>query len=247
VALRDFVRQYSDLNGHDLSTLEQSTLSTVHRDQLVSDTRGLRIDAILQKLGNEMPLQKSIKIRFEILEELNEAITSDTSDTSPALSDSQNQVAQLYDEVEQQHHRLKWDTAIYRVLVLLTGQRFNDVREELLDLLGDETDELLQLRQHQLDLLEHLQLRMRENHFAIKFYKQYGKAESKALREHEEIGKELVNVKEGVLGVLDGIIKDLQREDLASLRELFGVQLDKLRKVLQEDRDIAEAFASGDG
>jgi len=115
-----------------------------------------------------------------------------------------------------------------------------------LDLLGDETKDLLELRQHQVDLLQHLQTRRRENTFVVKFYQKYGKSDSKALREHEEMGKELVEVNDGLLRLLDGIIEDLKRDDLTPLRERFGVQLDKLRKVLQEDKDIAKLFPSDD-
>jgi uncharacterized protein with PIN domain len=243
-ASRQFVWQYSDFNGADLTFLEQSTLSAVHRNQLVSDTSGLDVDAILKRLdSHEGPLHKSIRIRFEILEEFKKVITEDTS---PSLTDSRNQAAQLYDEVEQQHYRLIGDTAIYKVVTQLDGRRFNDVRENLLDLLGDETEDLLELRQHQVDLLQHLQTRIRENKFVVKFYQKYGKSDSNALREHEEMGRELVDVNDGLLRLLDGIIEDLKRDDLTPLRERFGNQLDKLRKVLKEDKDIAKLFPSDD-
>jgi hypothetical protein len=243
-ASQQFVWQYSDFNSVDLTFLEQSTLSALHRNQLVSDTSGLDVDAILKRLNNyEVPLHKSIRIRFEILEEFKKAITEDTS---PTLTDSRNQAAHLYDEVEQQHYRLTGDIAIYKVVTQLNDRRFNDVREDLLDLLGDETKDLLELRQHQVDLLQHLQTRRRENKFVVKFYQQYGKSDSKALREHEEMGKELVEVNDGLLRLLDGIIEDLKRDDLTPLRERFGVQLDKLRKVLREDKDIAKLFPSDD-
>jgi hypothetical protein len=132
------------------------------------------------------------------------------------------------------------------VVKQLNGRRFNDVREDLLDLLGDETKDLLELRQHQVDLLQHLQTRRRENKSVVNFYQKYGKSDSKAMREHEEMDKELVEVNDGLLRLLDGIIEDLKRDDLTPLRERFGVQLDKLRKVLQEDKDIAELFPSDD-
>jgi hypothetical protein len=204
----------------------------------------LDVNALLRRLdSHEGPLDKSIRIRFEILEEFKKAITKDIS---PTLTDSRNQAAQLYDEVEQQHYRLTGDTAIYKVLKQLNGRKFNDVREGLLDLLGDETKDLLELRQHQVDLLQHLQTRTREHKFVVHFYQKYGKSDSKALREHEEMGKELVEVNGGLLQLLTGIIEDLKRDDLTPLRERFGVQLDKLRKVLQEDKDIEKLFPSYD-
>ena len=90
-ASRNFVWQYSDFNGHDLTFLEQETLSALHRNQLVSDTSSLDVDAILKRLDNhEGPLHKSIRIRFEILEEFKKAITEGTS---PTLTDSRNQAA----------------------------------------------------------------------------------------------------------------------------------------------------------
>jgi hypothetical protein len=245
-ASRQFVWQYSDFNGADLTFLEQSTLSALHRNQLAYDTTkcDFDLDAILKILdSHEGPLHKSIRIRFEILEEFKKAITEDTS---PILTDSRNQAAQLYGEVEEQQYRLTGDTAIYKVVTQLNGRRFNDVRENLLDLLGDETKDLLELRQHQVDLLQHLQTRMRENKFVVKFYQKYGKSDSNALREHEEMGRELVDVNDGLLRLLDGIIEDLKRDDLTPLRERFGNQLDKLRKVLQEDKDIAKLFPSDD-
>jgi hypothetical protein len=242
-ASRNIVWQYSEFN-HDLTFLEQETLSAVHRNELVSDTSGLDIDALLKRLNShEGPLHKSVRIRFEILEEFKNAITKDTS---PTLTDSRAQAAQLYDEVEQQHYSLTGDTVIYKVLTQLKDRRFNDVREGLLDLLGDETKDLLELRQHQVDLLQHLQTRTREHKFVVHFYQKYGKSDSKALKEHEEIGKELVEVNGGLLLLLNGIIEDLKRDDLTPLQKRFGVELDKLRKVLQEDKDIETLFQSYD-
>jgi hypothetical protein len=205
---------------------------------------GLDVNTLLERLdGYEGHLHKSIRIRFEILEEFKKAITKDDS---PTLTDSRNQAAQLYDEVEQQHYSLTGDTAIYKVLTQLKDRRFNDVREGLLDLLGDETKDLLELRQHQADLLQHLQTRTREHKFVVHFYQKHGKSDSKALREHEEMGKELVEVNGGLLLLLNGIIEELKRDDLAPLKERFGAELDKLRKVLQEDKDIEKLFPSYD-